>query len=186
MIRSTYSDPTEEEFHRLVYSIWDFQQALSALTFLIEECELDRNYCKIELRRCKCYENQAVMSFCRPFVATRSGIQLSLSKLGIKLTEDETILKEELLNFRNKLIAHSDEEEMHYRGVTVEVSEDVPDMIPAFIFDEGIALSEFQRTLLEQLLRKLIQYIYRHLAKLCRQNPTRFDTYKLPKSSNNH
>ena len=47
---------TDSQLRRLVYSAWDFQQALSALTFLIEDCDYDRLHNVLELRRFRCYE----------------------------------------------------------------------------------------------------------------------------------
>lgn len=35
------SNLTDGQLHHLIYSTWDFQQALSALTFLMEECDFE-------------------------------------------------------------------------------------------------------------------------------------------------
>ena len=44
------SNLTDGQLQRLIYSTWDFQQALSALTFLMEECDLEARYNRVELR----------------------------------------------------------------------------------------------------------------------------------------
>ena len=84
------SEVSDTQLSRIVYSIWDFQQALSALTFLMADCDLDGRYSKVELRRFRCYEAQVIISFCRPFVESRGSNSLSLKKLGMRL---EPILK---------------------------------------------------------------------------------------------
>lgn len=172
---------TEEQFHRLVYSNWDFQQALSALTFLCEDCDLEQAYSKVQLRRFKCYENQAIMSFCRPFSTSRAGVDLSLRLIGVYLTEPEKHLKERLLYLRNKIVAHSDSDEMHYKGVTIDVGDDVDLQVPLFLYDEGLELGAEERELLDGLIRKLMHGIAEVSVGLCRSNPERFNTYKRPK-----
>lgn len=173
---------SEKQFHRLVYSSWDFQQALSALTFLSEACDLKKKYTKIQLRRFKCYENQSIMSFCRPFAPSRAGVQLSLRVIGIGLTDAEQKLKDRLLYLRNKIVAHSDSDEMHYKGVTIEVGDDVDFRFPLFLYDEGLDLSAEDREVLDLLLRKLMHAIAEVSIRLCRSDPERFEIYKQPKS----
>jgi transcription elongation factor Elf1 len=139
-------------------------------------------YSKIDPRRFKCYENQAIISFCKPFVKSRSGVQLSCKKCGLRLDTAEKKLKKELIDIRNKITAHSDSEEMHYKGVTIEIGGDSDDRAPFFIFDEGLCLSNDQRRTLETLLHKMIGGLIEHTFKLAALCPERFDIYKLPKS----
>jgi hypothetical protein len=80
---------TEQQLTRAIYSLWDFQQALSALTFLLEDCEFDKKYDKITLRRFRCYEANLIISMARPFEITRGGTTIGLRALGIKLSDDE-------------------------------------------------------------------------------------------------
>ncbi|MEA3085971.1 MAG: hypothetical protein QOC89_3668 [Paraburkholderia sp.] len=42
------SNLTDGQLQRLIYSTWDFQQALSALTFLMEECDFLDTLCHQE------------------------------------------------------------------------------------------------------------------------------------------
>lgn len=177
--------PTAEQFHRTVYAIWDFQQSLSALTFLIEDCDLKSNYTKAELRRLKCYESQIIISFCRPFTQSQGGSQLSLKRIQATLSADEIKLKEDLIHLRNKIIAHSDSEEMHYKGTVIKINGNPEINAPLLIFDEELLLSSCQIKSLELLLRKFISAITEYTFVLCKSHPELFETYKIPTSSNN-
>jgi hypothetical protein len=101
--------------HRIIYSGWDFQQALSALTFLIEECEYEKKYSRVDLRRFRCFETTLIVSFARPFKTGRGQKQLDLSAIGFEFTTEECKLKDKLIRLRDKIVSHSDEEEMVYR-----------------------------------------------------------------------
>ncbi|WP_415753820.1 hypothetical protein [Pseudomonas leptonychotis] len=177
--------PSTEQFHRTVYAIWDFQQALSALTFLREECDLSSTYTKSQIRRFKCYESQAIISFCRPFAQSKNGSQLSLKRIQITLDAEESKLKEDILYLRNKIIAHSDSEEMHYKGILIGVEDPLELKAPLLIFDEGLHLSLNQLQNLELLLRKLISAITEYTFILCKLYPALFEKYKTPASSSN-
>ncbi|SDU17691.1 hypothetical protein [Pseudomonas moraviensis] len=185
MTRKIPVEPSEEQFHRIVFSIWDFQQALSALTFLEEECDLTQKYSRVELRRFKCYETQSIISFARPFVASRSGIQLSAKRVGVNLTSEEREHSNEILLLRNKIVAHSDTEEMHYKVQTLEFGGQNSIKAPVFIFDEGLLLTGKQRRDFESLLRKLIHGLHEFAFQLCKSNPERFEFYKVPISGLN-
>ncbi|MFW0888847.1 UNVERIFIED_CONTAM: hypothetical protein MKS84_19340 [Pseudomonas sp. JL1] len=180
MTRKIRAEPSEEQFHRIVFSIWDFQQALSALTFLEEECDLTGMYSRVELRRFKCYETQSIISFARPFVTSRSGIQLSAKRIGVTFTPEERKHRNQILLLRNKIVAHSDTEEMHYKVETLEFSGKDSFKAPWFIFDESLLLTENQRRDFESLLRKLINGLHEFAFQLCKSNPERFEFYKIP------
>lgn len=180
MTTREYKFPSREQFHRVVYSIWDFQQSLSALTFLMEECELNATYSKIDLRKFRCYENQAILSFARPFVPSRSGVQLNCKSINFKFGNEELRLKDQITFLRNKIVAHSDSEEMHYKGFTVEMGERAS--APFFMFDEGLHLTESQRFELAKLLNRLIGALTKYTFELCKLHPEEFDVYKRPSS----
>lgn len=182
MVKTNVSKISEEQFHRLLYSSWDFQQSLSALTFLREDCDLCEKYSKGELRRFKCYENQAIISFCRPFSASRAAVRLSLRLIGVELNESEHELKERLIYIRNKVVAHSDSDEMHYKTITIDVGDDDDFQFPLVLYDEGLHLSEKDHEILDLLLRKLMHGIAKVSIAIFRNDPDQFNTYKLPKS----
>ncbi len=60
----------ERRRRRLLYSLNDLQQALSACEFLYE-CDETNTYTKIDLRRFRCYETTLVVAYTRPFTQSR-------------------------------------------------------------------------------------------------------------------
>ncbi len=65
---------------RYVYSSWDIQQALSALTFLMDEYEPNEVCSRLNVRKLKCFENTLIISLCRPFKTGRGRASLELEK----------------------------------------------------------------------------------------------------------
>jgi hypothetical protein len=75
----------ERQRLRLLYSLGDFQLALSACEFL-SECDADKKYSKIELRRFRCYETAMVTAYTRPFSQSKGMVpKLSLEMTGVQL-----------------------------------------------------------------------------------------------------
>lgn len=171
------------QLHRIIYSGWDFQQALSALTFLMEEMDYDEKYTKIEFRRFKCFEVNAIISFCRPFEKSRGRTILSLKAIGAKLTEEEHAFKNYLMDIRRKLVAHSDEEEMNFlcktHDLKVRGSEFV---LPELVFDENLLLEEDEVYKFEELLHKVTSYIATFSFHLAQENPNALNFYKKSKT----
>ena len=170
---------TEQQLERAIYSIWDFQQALSALTFLLEDCDFDRKYDKVSLRRFRCYESTLIISICRPFEATRSGLRA----LDIKLTNHEKALVKKVKDLRGAIIAHSAEEEMHFRVSTFPVL-DGDFNIPHFQFNEGLYLDKSELLELEVFLRNLKEKIAKYFFKVAQEKPELLEKYREPKSFN--
>jgi hypothetical protein len=168
---------TEAQFIRAMYSAWDFQQALSALTFLLQDCDFEVTHAKVELRRFRCYETNVIISFCRPFEDSRGGTTLGLRALGIVLSPDEKSLKDKLLSLRRKIVAHSDEEEMHFRVDTHSI-EGIA--IPHFQYDEGLHLSYDELDKLEDLLRKLRHKLSEFFFSAAQDDPNLLNKYKTP------
>lgn len=171
---------TDSQLYRLIYSLWDFQQALSALTFLMEECNFDQRYSCIQLRKFRCYETTAIVSFARPFEAGRGETALGLKAVGLRLDNDELALQERILNLRRKIIAHSDEGLMHFRGLMIAPLDDNPLALPYFKFNESLHLSQSDLAPIEALLRKMIDSILKALFALSKESPERLAVYKHP------
>lgn len=177
---STFVSITDGQLERAIYSNWDFQQALSATTFLLEECDFDRMYSYVELRKFRCYETSAIISFCRPFEDNRSSSKLSLRAIDVKLNQDEQAIKELLLKLRRKVVAHSDEELMHFRGITLQPFEDSQLRLPHFRYSETLHLEQADFRALEKLLHRLICGISTMLFRVAQQAPDRLERYKAP------
>tara|TARA_R110002049_G_scaffold35531_7_gene114644 strand:+ start:3285 stop:3827 length:543 start_codon:yes stop_codon:yes gene_type:complete len=169
--------------HRIIYSSWDFQQALSALTFLCEECEFDEKYSKIELRRFRCFETTVIVSFARPFKVGRGKSPLELSEIGFQFTEDEEKLKNKLLRLRDKVVSHSDEEEMVYRTYSFSIFDDSDIRIPRALFQEGLYLRQEEYREIEKLLHKLMHAILKFKFDFVQKHPELFNQVKIAKST---
>lgn len=98
------------ELQRLMMSARDFQQALSANTFLREDCDWDAEYNLSDMRRLQCFETTMVVAYSRPFSKVRGFSTPFRFKLlpNFALTSEESDLHEKLINQRNRLHAHSD------------------------------------------------------------------------------
>lgn len=171
----------EKHLTRAIYSLWDLQQALSALTFLMEDCDLDATYSKVELRRFRCYESTVIISLARPFEGTRSGTSLSLKRMGIKLSTDEKQLLEKIMHLRRAIIAHSGEDEMHFRVHTFPIL-DGQFNVPHFQFNEGLNLRAVDHLQLEGFMHRLIGGITKFFFEIAQSNPSILEKYKVPES----
>jgi hypothetical protein len=172
---------TEQQLIRAIYSSWDFQQALSALTFLLEDCDFSRNYDKVSLRRFRCYESTLIVSMARPFETTRSGTTIGLRALGITLSDDEKGLVAKILELRRKIVAHSTEAEMHFRSTSFPVL-DGEFNFPHFQFNEGLHLEERELQNLEVFLRSLIGKLAKYFFRIAQEQPELLEKYREPES----
>lgn len=166
--------------HRLIYSSWDFQQSLSALTFLLEECEFEAKYSKIELRKFRCFETTVIVSFARPFKVGRGGNPLDLASLDLRLSEEDKALKRKILTLRDKIVAHSDEEEMEYATTSIQPLEYSELRLPLEVFQEGLYLEEKEYFQLEELLRRVIHSIAEYKFHFTQPDPDKYERKKQP------
>ena len=178
---------TEQQLDRVIYSLWDFQQALSALTFLLEECDYEEITNTVTLRKYKCYENTLIMALSRPFVKTRGENTIGLRAIGVTLTTQERGLIDKAEDFRHKIIAHSTEEEMHFKSTTFDIDIDNFEFtFPHIQFDEGLCFTKTEVHELEALLRRLKNDVYRYLVTVARDKPELLNKYKKPESMKSH
>jgi hypothetical protein len=170
----------DSQLRRIIYSTWDFQQALSALTFLMEDCDYDRMHGVLELRRFRCYETAVIVSFARPFEASRGETTLGLKTIGLRLDPDELALKGKILSLRRKIFAHSDEDFMHFRSAVLTPFDDHPVAMPHLQFNESLYLQREDLRPLEGLLRKLVAKTSKAIFMLAQQAPDRLNVYRAP------
>lgn len=163
---------------RLLYSLNDLEQALSACEFLYE-CEENSSYSKIELRRFRCYETTLVIAYTRPFTQSRgAGTPLTLKMVGLKLSNDRRALHDRLMDMRNKITAHSDSEMMRMTTQPFDVSmrDGKPPMyFIQTVFDEGITLLGTLLIETNELLREVYQALVETLHKELQANPEAFN-----------
>jgi hypothetical protein len=110
-----------QQLLRLMMSALDFRQALSAATFLVEDCDWSKGYRTEDRRRFRCYETTMVVAYGRPFAQARGHtvpFSWKLIKPGFEFDAGEEALHEKLLDCRNSLYAHSDG---HYTSIVPEI-----------------------------------------------------------------
>ena len=173
-------DLTDAQLIRVIQSCGDFQQALSALTFLLEECDYAAKYSTVELRKFQCYENAAIIAFARPFEAARGRTVLGLRAVGVRLNASEEQIKSKIIGLRRKVVAHSDDERMHFKISTMRPLEDSPITLPVLLFQESLRLEPNEVEELQTLLRKIIRGLAESLFALAQSQPERLNVYKLP------
>lgn len=166
--------------NRIIYSVWDFQQALSALTFLMEECEYDKKYNVVDLRKFRCFETTLIVSFARPFKTGRGREELDLSSIGYELTAEESDLKDKLIRLRDKVVSHSDEEEMEYRTFSIQPFDDHDVRLPIARFQEALYLEEAEIYKIQTLLKRLNRALAEFQFKEVQLTPREFNRHKKP------
>lgn len=171
---------SDAQLTRAIYSLWDFQQGLSAMTFLREECDYSAKYTAVDLRRFRCFETSAIISLARPFEAGRGQAAIALKALGIALSAEDRELVKRVTLLRHKVVAHSDEEAMHYEGMTIEPFEERSIRLPHFRFRETLYLTEADAQSLELLLRKLLDGVARAVFQIAQVSPERVNVRKTP------
>lgn len=163
---------------RLLYSMKDIQLALSAADFL-QECDPEARISKAELRRYKCYETTAIVSYARPFSESRGRVpKLSLKMIGVKLNEESKALHDQVLDLRNRVIAHSDSEMMRmavrFHELDIGDGKKMPYIRPAF--DEGLDFVGFSPVQdLLNLFHTVFEGLYLTIMEEARKHPDKFD-----------
>jgi hypothetical protein len=140
---------------RLVYSLRDFELALSALQFLAELDE-KQTYRRAELRRFRCYLDTATVSYCRPFTRANGMPRLGLSDFRVEPDEAERGLHERVLAYRHQVVAHSDPDRMRMLVSSIQPFDDLAVRLPVMRFEEGLEFVP-ERRLWEALIRKLME-----------------------------
>lgn len=171
---------TDSKLARLLYSIGDFQQALSAIAFLQEECDFEARHTVVQLRRFRCFESAAIVAFARPFEGSRGKTILSLKQLGLKLSPSERSLQAKVLALRRKVVAHSDEDLMHVQSSAIAPFEDTKVRFSALRFNESLLLSLAELREFERLLGKLIRSIATLTFGVAQESPEQFEISKTP------
>jgi hypothetical protein len=158
-----------EQLTRLLLTSRDFQLALSAVTFLLEDVDWEQRYGLAELRRFYCYEAAFIVSYARPFVTARGGVRpFSWKDVSLERSEPEKALHTKLLLDRNKLVAHSDADYVEVRRVVYRAR--FPEREPYDFamprYDEGLRLSYEECRTAEILLHKAKQGIRKQVQTL--------------------
>lgn len=145
------------KLNRVLLSTRDFQQALSAATFLYEDMDEARGL--VAMRRLRCYETNMVVAYARPFSQAHGPVsRLKLGDLSVELSDEQQALHARLIEQRNRLYAHSDAE-------VVPMSVDVMNTIFGgdkadfqFVmprFDETCSFTDMEVLRVQELCRRL-------------------------------
>ncbi|SIT81257.1 hypothetical protein SAMN05421665_1242 [Yoonia rosea] len=163
---------------RMLSALGDFQLALSAADFM-QEADEDQKYNHVELRRFRCYEHTAIVSYARPFSQSKGKTpKLSLKMCGVTLTPEEQELHDRVIDLRNKLVAHSDTEMMNFAAQAGEVMrhEGQPFYGLMVKHDEGLQFYKWMDQLdLIDLIRKVSFTLYDKMSELVQDDPKAFD-----------
>jgi hypothetical protein len=165
---------------RLLYSLGDFQLALSAAAFL-GELDEDAKYSKIELRRFRCYETTAIISYARPFSLSLGNVpRLTLAMTGAQLSDEQQALHERLMRLRNKVVAHSDAEMMRMRShaAPMEIDSNFSYVFLHSVFDEGLTFVGMELVALNELLHIVFHSTYKNLLHEAQERPEEFNFLK--------
>ncbi|MDI5922489.1 hypothetical protein QLQ86_17030 [Halomonas sp. LR5S13] len=166
---------------RIVYSGWDFQQALSALTFLLDECDFEQEYNYVDLRRFRCFETAMIVAFSRPFKVGRGRRPFDLEVIGFEMSTAEIGLKKKILYLRDKSVSHSDEEEMEFLISSIRPCDDHGVRMPLERFQEGLQFDERELREIEGLIREILRAIAIFKFDFVQANPDEFDRIKSKK-----
>jgi len=162
----------------MLYSLGDFQLALSAYDFLLE-CDPDKTYSTKELRRFRCFETTMVIAYSRPFTATKGNSpKLSLKMTGAELSQEEKALHHEIIESRNTVMAHSDHEFMRMAVETFPVEmQDNRQPINMFVanYDEGLSFIGKKLLAVGELLHKLHGSLHRSLIHQSHDDPDKLN-----------
>lgn len=161
----------------MLYSLGDFQLALSAFDFLLE-CDPEAIYSRVELRRFRCFETTMIVAYSRPFTTSKDKMpHLSMKMIGVELTAEQQALHERLLTKRNKAVAHSDKEHMRMavKSFPIEMLDREPLHLFDAVFDEGLDFLGSDLLKVGDLINTLIHSTHETLVRRSQASPDRLD-----------
>lgn len=179
-----FTPVTKKSVLRVVYSLRDFEMAGHALGYLRDSVDFTAGYKRDKLVKFSCYETAAIISFCRPISKDSDGNRLSFEEIGVTLSTEETELIKLLRRLRDKIFAHSDVEEMHYRIDLIDPKIDgIKLPFPHIQFDFSLKLSEEQTRLMAEIISNLCRQINRYIILLAKEKPKLVEKYVYPTHS---
>lgn len=171
---------TDAQIARAIQSCGDFQLALSALTFLSAECDYSAKCSMVDLRRFRCYEHTAIVAAARPFKAGRGRAALDTRSFGVELSLAEERVLNKVITLRDKVVAHSDKEKMHFRISNHPPFLDSLIRMPLVVFEESLLLDAADATSVAELLRRLLHGLAGTIFDIAQCQPERVDFYMHP------
>lgn len=124
---------------RKIQALQDFQHAWSSFLFLEE---LPSQVSQEERWRFRCYHDAAVISYCRPFTQSKGLPTLSFKAIGIEPASDERELHRRIIEYRNKVVAHTDADRMSLVVTSSRVLEGFAYVMPHVFEDVGFEFAD--------------------------------------------
>jgi hypothetical protein len=120
-----------------------------------------------------------IIAYTRPFTQSRGAtMPLTMKMIGLKLSDDRQELHNQLMEMRNKTVAHSDSEMMRMttRPFDVLMSDGEPPIyMLQTVFDEGVSLIGSLLIQTNEMLHEVYQAVYRTLHNELQENPGCFE-----------
>jgi hypothetical protein len=124
---------------RKIQALQDFQQAWSSFLFLED---LPSEISQEERWRFRCYHDAAVISYCRPFTQSKGLPTLSFKAIGIEPASGERALHHRIIEYRNKVVAHTDTDRMSLVVTSSRIWEGVAYVMPRVFEDVGFEFAD--------------------------------------------
>lgn len=178
--------PSRSQVLRILASLRDINIANSSLVFLHGDCDWDaKEFHYLDLRRYSALESNAIISYARPFVPSSKGTTIQFGYAQLKFTAKEQKIHEQVIQFRQKLIAHSDVDHMHFRvdlyDMGLGLESPANDMkFPHIQVDEGLHMNQKELSRFHDLVRKVQGSLNRAVIYLARDYPELVEGYVKP------
>ena len=114
-------DGKMRQYKRVLLSYADFRHAKLASAYILD-CELHANYPKSSYVIREALNCSMIVAYCRPFSGNGGSVPDLPSRLLRVLTPDERAIHDVIMQDRNKLLAHSDDDALQVEPVVWHVA----------------------------------------------------------------
>ena len=114
-------DGKMRQYKRVLLSYADFKHAKLASAYILD-CELHANYPKSSYVIREALNCSMIVAYCRPFSGNGGSVPDLPSRLLRVLTPDERAIHDVIMQDRNKLLAHSDDDALQVEPVVWHVA----------------------------------------------------------------
>lgn len=127
----------------------------------------------------KNHEAACVVAFYRPFTTNGSGVALSRKTIGVKFNDADSEIFHKIRDVRNRVVAHSDEDAMHFR-IDPFPMPDIDIKVPQLTFDDGLLFDQDEYFAIERLLHRMLNGVHHIIWKYTQKFPEDITLYKKP------
>lgn len=180
ILKKIVDDPMR--LKRLIQSMDDLEFSRSALTLFREQWSPEDQYSRLEIRKLRCFESAMVTAFMRPFSKSKGGTTLAYKSIGISFSKKEQKLFKKIEHVRNKCVAHSDENMMHFRSAPIVLNSVKGILMPHINYSNAFHFTENELFTLDDLLYKILSEIRHAIFEITQTYPNEMEIYAKPKS----